>query len=80
MFSPDYTVQLVDMYVRPLTDTDLPWADLVCRDAGEAGSNLYKRAAGPVRFSAEDDDMDAEEVRGARGARRRATGQQNARG
>ena len=33
---------------------------------------LYKRAAGPVRFSAEDDDMDEEEVRGARGARRRA--------
>ena len=32
---------------------------------------MYKRAAGPVRFSAEDDDMD-EEVHGAHGARRRA--------
>jgi hypothetical protein len=31
-----------------------------------------QRAAGLVRFSAEDDDMDAEEVCGARGARRRA--------
>lgn len=33
---------------------------------------IYKRAAGPVRFSAEDDDGDEEEGRGARGARRRA--------
>jgi RNA recognition motif-containing protein len=33
---------------------------------------MYKRAAGPVRFSAEDDDGDEEEVPGAHGARRRA--------
>ena len=33
---------------------------------------IYKRAAGPVRFSAADDDGDEEEVRGAHGARRRA--------
>ena len=33
---------------------------------------IYKRATGPGRFSAEDDDMDEEEVRGARGASRRA--------
>jgi RNA recognition motif-containing protein len=32
---------------------------------------MYKRATGPVRFSAED-DIDEEEVRGARGASRRA--------
>jgi RNA recognition motif-containing protein len=32
---------------------------------------IYKRATGPVRFSAED-DIDEEEVRGARGASRRA--------
>jgi RNA recognition motif-containing protein len=32
---------------------------------------IYKRATGPVRFSAEDDDME-EEVRGASGASRRA--------
>lgn len=32
---------------------------------------IYKRATGPVRFSAEDDDME-EEARGARGASRRA--------
>jgi RNA recognition motif-containing protein len=33
---------------------------------------IYKRAAGPVRFSAGDDDGDAEEGHGAHGARRRA--------
>jgi RNA recognition motif-containing protein len=33
---------------------------------------LYKRAAGPVRFSTEDDDGNEEEGRGARGARQRA--------
>jgi hypothetical protein len=33
---------------------------------------MYKRTAGPVRFSAEDDDGDEEEVPGAHGARRRA--------
>ena len=33
---------------------------------------MYKRATGPVRFSAEDDDGDEEEVHGAHGARRRA--------
>jgi RNA recognition motif-containing protein len=33
---------------------------------------LYKRAAGPVRFSTEDDDENEEEGRGARGARQRA--------
>lgn len=32
---------------------------------------LYKRAAGPVRFSAADDDGDEEEARGAYGVRRR---------
>jgi RNA recognition motif-containing protein len=33
---------------------------------------MYKRAAGPVRFSTEDDDGDEEEERGAHGERRRA--------
>ena len=33
---------------------------------------MYKRAAGPVRFSTGDDDGDEEEGRGAHGARRRA--------
>lgn len=33
---------------------------------------MYKRAAGPVRFSAEDDDSDEEEVRGEHIASRRA--------
>jgi RNA recognition motif-containing protein len=33
---------------------------------------IYKRAPGPVRFSAGDEDSDEEEVRGARGARQRA--------
>ncbi len=33
---------------------------------------LYKRAAGPVRFSTGDEDGDEEEERGAHGARRRA--------
>jgi RNA recognition motif-containing protein len=33
---------------------------------------IYKRAPGPVRFSAGDEDGDEEEVRGAHGARRRA--------
>jgi hypothetical protein len=33
---------------------------------------MYKRAAGPVRFGAGDEDGDEEEVRGAHGARRRA--------
>ena len=33
---------------------------------------IYKRAAGPVRFSAGDEDGDEEEERGAHGARRRA--------
>ena len=33
---------------------------------------LYKRAAGPVRFSAADDSMDEEEGHGARGASRQA--------
>lgn len=32
---------------------------------------IYKRATGPVRFSAEDDNMDEEEVRGVRGASQR---------
>lgn len=32
---------------------------------------IYKRTAGPVRFSAEEDDSDEEEVRGAHGARHR---------
>ena len=30
MFPPDYNLRLVDMNVRPLTDDDLHWADLVC--------------------------------------------------
>jgi radical SAM superfamily enzyme YgiQ (UPF0313 family) len=30
MFSKDYNLRLVDMNVRPLTDADLHWADLVC--------------------------------------------------
>jgi radical SAM superfamily enzyme YgiQ (UPF0313 family) len=30
MFPQDYHVRLVDMNVRPLTDADLQWADLVC--------------------------------------------------
>jgi radical SAM superfamily enzyme YgiQ (UPF0313 family) len=30
MFPRDYHVRLVDMNVRPLTDADLAWADLVC--------------------------------------------------
>jgi len=30
MFPTDYNLRLVDMNVRPLTDTDLQWADLVC--------------------------------------------------
>jgi radical SAM superfamily enzyme YgiQ (UPF0313 family) len=30
MFPQDYHVRLVDMNVRPLTDDDLDWADLVC--------------------------------------------------
>ena len=30
MFSQDYTLRVVDMNVRPLTDADLHWADLVC--------------------------------------------------
>ena len=30
MFSTDYNLRLVDMNVRPLTDADLHWADLVC--------------------------------------------------
>ena len=33
---------------------------------------IYKRAPGPVRFSAGDEDGDEEEGRGAHGARRRA--------
>ncbi len=33
---------------------------------------MYKRAAGPVRFSAVDDDGDEEEEHGAHGTRRRA--------
>ena len=33
---------------------------------------IYKRAPGPVRFSAGDEDGDEEEVRGAHGARHRA--------
>jgi hypothetical protein len=30
LFPEDYNVRLVDMNVRPLTDADLQWADLVC--------------------------------------------------
>lgn len=30
MFPHDYNLRLVDMNVRPLTDADLQWADLVC--------------------------------------------------
>lgn len=30
MFPQDYNVRLVDMNVRPLSDKDLQWADLVC--------------------------------------------------
>ena len=30
MFPQDYHVRVVDMNVRPLTDADLQWADLVC--------------------------------------------------
>jgi radical SAM superfamily enzyme YgiQ (UPF0313 family) len=30
MFSKDYNLRVVDMNVRPLTDDDLHWADLVC--------------------------------------------------
>jgi radical SAM superfamily enzyme YgiQ (UPF0313 family) len=30
MFPTDYNLRLVDMNVRPLTDADLQWADLVC--------------------------------------------------
>jgi radical SAM superfamily enzyme YgiQ (UPF0313 family) len=30
MFPQDYNLRLVDMNVRPLTDDDLKWADLVC--------------------------------------------------
>ena len=49
-------------------------------DAGEAGRArrarpkrpIYKRAPGPVRFSAGDEAGDEEEVRGAHGARQRA--------
>ena len=33
---------------------------------------IYKRAPGPVRFSARDEDRDEEEVRGPHGARHRA--------
>ena len=30
MFPQDYNLRLVDMNVRPLTDADLHWADLIC--------------------------------------------------
>src|SRR5207249_6113955 len=30
MFPQDYNLRVVDMNVRPLTDVDLHWADLIC--------------------------------------------------
>jgi radical SAM superfamily enzyme YgiQ (UPF0313 family) len=55
MFSTDYTLRLVDMNVRPLTDDDLYWADLVCtstmivqRQSLEQVIARAKRAGKPV--------------------------------
>ncbi len=55
MFSKDYNLRLVDMNVRPLTDADLHWADLVCtstmivqRKSLEQVIARAKRAGKPV--------------------------------
>ena len=55
MFSKDYNLRLVDMNVRPLTDEDLHWADLVCtstmivqRKSLEQVIARAKRAGKPV--------------------------------
>jgi radical SAM superfamily enzyme YgiQ (UPF0313 family) len=55
MFSKDYNLRLVDMNVRPLTDDDLYWADLVCtstmivqRKSLEQVIARAKRAGKPV--------------------------------
>ena len=55
MFSTDYNLRLVDMNVRPLTDADLHWADLVCtstmivqRKSLEKVIARAKRAGKPV--------------------------------
>ena len=55
MFPQDYHVRLVDMNVRPLTDADLQWADLVCtstmivqRKSLEHVIERAKRAGKPV--------------------------------
>jgi radical SAM superfamily enzyme YgiQ (UPF0313 family) len=55
MFPPDYHVRVVDMNVRPLTDADLAWADLVCtstmvvqRTSLEQVIARAKRAGKPV--------------------------------
>ena len=55
MFPTDYHLRLVDMNVRPLTDADLQWADLVCtstmlvqRQSLEHVIARAKRAGKPV--------------------------------
>jgi radical SAM superfamily enzyme YgiQ (UPF0313 family) len=55
MFPSDYHLRLVDMNVRPLTDADLQWADLVCtstmivqRQSLEHVIARAKRAGKPV--------------------------------
>ena len=55
MFPQDYNLRLVDMNVRPLTDDDLQWADLVCtstmivqRTSLEQVIARAKRAGKPV--------------------------------
>ena len=55
MFSTDYNLRLVDMNVRPLTDADLHWADLVCTSTMIVQGNSLaqviarvKRAGKPV--------------------------------
>jgi radical SAM superfamily enzyme YgiQ (UPF0313 family) len=55
MFSTDYNLRLVDMNVRPLTDADLHWADLVCTSTMIVQRNALaqviaraKRAGKPV--------------------------------
>jgi radical SAM superfamily enzyme YgiQ (UPF0313 family) len=55
MFPTDYSLRLVDMNVRPLTDADLRWADLVCtstmiiqRESLEHVIARAKRAGKPV--------------------------------
>jgi radical SAM superfamily enzyme YgiQ (UPF0313 family) len=55
MFPTDYIVKLVDMNVRPLTDAEIHWADLVCSSTMIAQSKSLahviaraKRAGKPV--------------------------------